>query len=564
IIIGIILVIVIFISIFGNILVCVAIASDRRLRRLGNLFLVSLAIADLCVGALVMTFALANDLMEYWPFWPQLCEIWIAFDISCSTCSIINLCAIALDRFAHIKDPMLYNRWMNKRIVIIAVSIIWILSGLISFLPISLGWHKPLPPSSSLSTTTIVNNTFELKLPSTIIELNHGYQHRIEKRFLRFSKSTEMIEQQRQKQSSEFDYNPLLFAMFRKQNLSKMATIGRTPSLYLPVSIFVENEPEIQSENTINNDDDENQSEQQQQQQQVIFANPLRHHSKYYSSQMNDEIHHYEQQQQQEKQSDKIGHKNSLNCNDEDCESTTTTTTTTNISQDWPQCALDLTPTYAVISSCISFYLPCLIMLCLYARLYSICKHHVKIIKSMTKMSSTQPGFITNTATTTNNDKIRFHQQSKLPTDLINQNNNNNLIIDGENKRNSSTTTTTTTNPMTFNHSNQFQHQHHHQQQQSHVSEHKAAITLGIIMGTFLACWMPFFFMNIVAAFCKTCIPASVFKLLTWLGYFNSCLNPAIYSIFNTEFRDAFRRILVRYICHKHVIVYVRIHVHRW
>ena len=43
-----------------------------------------IAIADLCVGALVMTFALANDLMEYWPFWPQLCEIWIAFDISCS------------------------------------------------------------------------------------------------------------------------------------------------------------------------------------------------------------------------------------------------------------------------------------------------------------------------------------------------------------------------------------------------------------------------------------------------------------------------------------------------
>lgn len=42
IIIGIFLVLVIMVSIFGNILVCVAIASDRRLRRLGNLFLVSL------------------------------------------------------------------------------------------------------------------------------------------------------------------------------------------------------------------------------------------------------------------------------------------------------------------------------------------------------------------------------------------------------------------------------------------------------------------------------------------------------------------------------------------
>lgn len=81
---GLILTFVILISIFGNLLVCVAVASDRRLRRRGNAFIVSLAIADLCVGALVMTFALANDLLEYWPFGPQLCELWISFDISLS------------------------------------------------------------------------------------------------------------------------------------------------------------------------------------------------------------------------------------------------------------------------------------------------------------------------------------------------------------------------------------------------------------------------------------------------------------------------------------------------
>lgn len=40
-----------------------------------------------------------------------------------------------------------------------------------------------------------------------------------------------------------------------------------------------------------------------------------------------------------------------------------------------------------------------------------------------------------------------------------------------------------------------------------HVSDHKAAITVGIIMGVFLLCWVPFFCVNIVAAFCKTCIP---------------------------------------------------------
>ena len=63
-------------------------------------------------------------------------------------------------------------------------------------------------------------------------------------------------------------------------------------------------------------------------------------------------------------------------------------------------------------------------------------------------------------------------------------------------------------------------------------------------MGVFLICWVPFFCVNIAAAFCKTCIPPIVFKCLTWLGYSNSAFNPIIYSIFNLEFREAFQKIL--------------------
>lgn len=59
-------------------------------------------------------------------------------------------------------------------------------------------------------------------------------------------------------------------------------------------------------------------------------------------------------------------------------------------------------------------------------------------------------------------------------------------------------------------------------------------------------CWMPFFCVNIVAAFCKTCIGDTTFKILSWLGYSNSAFNPIIYSIFNTEFRKAFKRILLK------------------
>ncbi len=45
--IGLILVLIILVSILGNIMVCLAISSDRRLRRLGNLFLASLGLSKI-------------------------------------------------------------------------------------------------------------------------------------------------------------------------------------------------------------------------------------------------------------------------------------------------------------------------------------------------------------------------------------------------------------------------------------------------------------------------------------------------------------------------------------
>lgn len=110
------LVLIIFLSVAGNILVCIAIYSDRGLRRIGNLFLASLAIADLFVASLVMTFAGVNDLLGYWVFGAQFCDTWVAFDVMCSTASILNLCAISLDRYIHIKDPLRYCIEINEKL----------------------------------------------------------------------------------------------------------------------------------------------------------------------------------------------------------------------------------------------------------------------------------------------------------------------------------------------------------------------------------------------------------------------------------------------------------------
>lgn len=77
--------------------------------------------------------------------------------------------------------------------------------------------------------------------------------------------------------------------------------------------------------------------------------------------------------------------------------------------------------------------------------------------------------------------------------------------------------------------------------------EKRATLILGLIMGSFIACWLPFFFLYILVPLCPNCvIPDTAFALAFWLGYMNSALNPAIYTIFNKDFRRAFRRILFK------------------
>ncbi|KAJ8341947.1 hypothetical protein SKAU_G00342380 [Synaphobranchus kaupii] len=76
--------------------------------------------------------------------------------------------------------------------------------------------------------------------------------------------------------------------------------------------------------------------------------------------------------------------------------------------------------------------------------------------------------------------------------------------------------------------------------------ERKAARTLGLILGAFVLCWLPFFLrellvgLNLLQDSESTLLPIA----LTWLGYVNSLINPLLYTSFNEDFKYAFKKLL--------------------
>ncbi|XP_036141901.1 octopamine receptor beta-3R isoform X3 [Monomorium pharaonis] len=156
---------------------------------------------------------------------------------------------------------------------------------------------------------------------------------------------------------------------------------------------------------------------------------------------------------------------------------------------------------YAVISSCVSFWIPGLVMIIMYCRIYK------EAIRQRKALSRTSSNIVLNSVHHHRHSSRHHHHQQMLLQAAADT---------GTSIR---------------------------QQTKSWRAEHKAARTLGIIMGAFLLCWLPFFIWYLTTSLCgEACyVPDTVVSVLFWIGYFNSALNPLIYAYFNRDFRDAFK-----------------------
>ncbi|CAN8003401.1 unnamed protein product [Ixodes pacificus] len=127
-------------TVFGNVLVVLAIFTYRPLRSVQNMFIVSLAVADIAVALLVMPLNVAYSILGRWVFGLHTCKLWLTCDVLCCTASILNLCAIALDRYWAIHDPINYAQKRTLRRVLLSIVLVWAISALISVPPL-IGWN---------------------------------------------------------------------------------------------------------------------------------------------------------------------------------------------------------------------------------------------------------------------------------------------------------------------------------------------------------------------------------------------------------------------------------------
>ncbi|KAE8751042.1 hypothetical protein FOCC_FOCC002127 [Frankliniella occidentalis] len=369
---------IIVVTIVGNVLVILSVFSYTPLRIVQNFFIVSLAVADLTVAILVLPLNVVYAITGQWVFPMWVCKLWLTCDVLCCTASILNLCAIALDRYWAITDPINYAQKRTLRRVLLMIAFVWGLSLIICSPPLA-GWND-------------WPDVFEPDTPCQLTS-QRGY---------------------------------VVYSSLGSFYIPLVIMSGVYARIFVATRRRLRDRARASKLNAVR--------------QTVASASDNHHHHN----------HHHASGHHQGGQQGGGGGGGQI-----DQES----------------------------------------------------------VSSETNHNEHSGSFRRDTKKRRKKGKKKFwkdgggvHANQLLVFQFIEE-----------------------------------------KQRISLSKERRAARTLGIIMGVFVFCWLPFFLMYVILPFCASCCPTDKFiNFITWLGYINSALNPIIYTIFNLDFRRAFKKLVNR------------------
>ncbi|XP_055852490.1 alpha-2C adrenergic receptor [Episyrphus balteatus] len=519
---SIIVTILMIIIVVGNMLVIIAIATEKSLKNIQNWFIASLAVADFFLGLIIMPFSLANELMGYWIFGSWWCDIHSAMDVLLCTASIMNLCLISLDRYWSITKAVEYLKSRTPARAALMIASVWIMSGLICIPPL-LGWKVKRPegnlPQCALSEDigyVLYSALGSFYIPSCIMVFVY-----IRIYFAAKARARRGIKKQPRKPPNEqVKYQMTSFTTSTKGTIPMPSVPGTSAANIQRQIATIENQPNaIMAIPTVTCDlaSDISTSEAAE----VETHQPPPPYSTHPDSGMNGN----------DKETLKVSTiattHNAFNA----LPPPSGLSPTSNSTKAGPMNNNGLTtssPNELKVSPVIA------------GRCRALSVGIDTDMVSEFDPSSSDSGVVSRCAVV---KPLKF----RLCQPIFGRKNQRRNEAKTAAVKVSKPSETAELEPAIP----KVQKPRDPEKEKRRIArkkEKRATLILGLIMGSFIACWLPFFFLYILMPACNThcTIPDSAFAIAFWLGYMNSALNPAIYTIFNKDFRRAFRRILFK------------------
>ncbi|TNN18845.1 5-hydroxytryptamine receptor 1A-alpha isoform 1 [Schistosoma japonicum] len=469
-------------TILGNSFICFVTLIDRHLRHRSNVFFISLSVTNIFFSSTVMIFSIMYNLINPKNISDDVVKLFLCLDKLFCTVTILHLVVMAFDRFIHIKAPLKYSHRLKTRCICVTLIGLWLLSFLIAILPIQLNWQN-LNSNVCIKKTNKFVTTLYTNQNCTITSYEASQSSSSSS-----SSSLEIVSSVKFISPSTYKSEKILSCMHKVDAF--YAVTNAIFSFIIPLilmviiyaRLFLLTKKHISRLNVCSNYITYHESDEHLNSKQILLSI---------------------------QSSPKISFKRKSLFNTRNIYINPNYDINNSLRNSLPVTTDIIKMPSRLIKSQIDYsFRPINI-----ASKHGLLSFTNKCMNTHSKMSSISFSSLEQSTR-------RKHSLPNLNLPINHSFNNCNNVND-------------ITRPQTFINC---------PEKQIHKA-YKAASTLGVILGSFTLCWLPYFTINSIASFCN-CISKEAIFVATWLGYFNACLNSLVYSLLNNNFRISCAKLL--------------------